>query len=37
MNLSMKQNHGHREQSAKVVGGCQGKGFLGRNIVGGWG
>ena len=33
MNLSMKQNHGHREQT----GGCQGGGAWGRDGVGGWG
>ena len=32
MNLSMKQNHRHREQT----GGCQGVGGCGRDGVGGW-
>ena len=33
MNLSKKQNHGHREQT----GGCQGKRGWGKDGVGGWG
>ena len=33
MNLSMKQIHGHREQTC----GCQGGGGWGRDGVGGWG
>ena len=32
MNLSMKQNHIHREQT----GGCQGGGGWGRDGAGGW-
>ena len=32
MNLSMKQNHGHREQTC----GYQGRGGWGRGGVGGW-
>ena len=33
MNLSMKQKHGHREQT----GGCQEGGVWRRGAVGGWG
>ena len=33
MNLSLKQNHGHREQT----GGCQSGGGWGRDGMGGWG
>ena len=32
-NLSMKQKHGHTEQT----GGCQQRGGRGRDALGGWG